>query len=106
MKTSQRAMLWVLLAAVATPVAAGLFRVWVHQSSVQVGYALSAQHARRNELNELVRQLELELAAERSPARLSRLAEQLGLSRPKPEQVVGLDAKPATAYAPSGGGDG
>lgn len=103
---NRRALLVVLYAAaVVGPVAAGLFRVWVHQDAVQLGYRLSEQEGRRRELVELVKQLQVELAAERSPERLMRMAQSLGFKPPHPKQVVGKSAKPA-ARAARGGDDG
>jgi hypothetical protein len=83
----------VLVAATVTPVSACLFRVWVHQESVRLGYQLSAEERRGTELAQLEKQLELELAAERSPTRLVQLAKQLGLKAPAPTQVIGKNAK-------------
>jgi hypothetical protein len=68
--------------------AAGLFRVWVHHDAMQMGYALSDEGARRRDLRRHKRQLEVELAAERSPASLARLAKKNGLRPPAPDQVL------------------
>ena len=78
-----------MVVAFALPVGAGLFRVWVHQSAVQMGYRLSEEARRRTKLLDLSRKLELELAAARSPDRLVRLARELGLERPGPDRVLG-----------------
>lgn len=78
-----------LALALCAPGAAGLFKVWVNQDAVQIGYALSSESARRRKLEELIEKLELELAAERTPGRLQRLGERLGLAPPLPEQMVG-----------------
>lgn len=80
--------------AVSTPLAAGLFRVWVNQDAVQIGYELSAEAERRRQLGALTEKLEVELAAERSPERLVRLARQLGLSAPPPERLFGIRQRP------------
>ncbi len=101
----------ILVAATVTPVSACLFRVWVHQESVRLGYQLSTEERRGNELAHLERQLALELAAERSPTHLVQLAKQLGLRAPAPTQVVGKNAarlygtpeKPAKADTSKGG---
>jgi hypothetical protein len=101
----------VLVAAAVTPVSACLFRVWVHQESVRLGYQLSTEERRSGELSQLERQLELELAAERSPARLVQLAKTLGLRPPAPTQVVGkrathlfgTEAQPTNQPAKPGG---
>jgi hypothetical protein len=101
----------ILVAATVTPVSACLFRVWVHQEAVRLGYQLSAEERRGTELAQLERQLELELAAERSPTHLVQLAKHLGLKPPAPTQVVGKNAarlygapeKPAKAEPAKGG---
>ena len=82
-----RWLFWIVL--LAAPVAAGLFRVWVHHDAVQSGYALSKEEARRSELQAVNEQLSVELAAERSPERLSRRAAKLSLSPPVPRQIFG-----------------
>lgn len=76
---------------IATVVAAsGLARVWVHQDAVQLGYQISNEEQRRTQLRETVHNLEVEWSAQRSPARLTHLAAQLGLAAPEPSQVMGV----------------
>lgn len=84
---------WVVWGAIlAAPLAAGLFRVWVHQDAVLLGYQLSTETKRRAALRESVRKLEVEWAAARSPERLMELARRHGLRLPEPSQrVVGSD---------------
>lgn len=60
-------------------VGAALFRVWVYQDAVQLGYRLSEREDELRQLRNDARQLEIELAAERSPAHLSELARSLNL---------------------------
>jgi hypothetical protein len=83
-----------LLAALvlASPVAAALFRVWVHHDAVHMGYELSEEGRRRRDLRRMRQQLEIELAAERSPEQLARRARDLGLAPPKSSQVLGRGA--------------
>ncbi len=69
-------------------VLAALFRVWVYQDAVQLGYRLSEREEERRRLRNEVRQLEVELAAERSPARLKDAARSLGLVPPDARQVL------------------
>lgn len=88
----------VLAAIIGAPVAAALFKVWVYQDAVQLGYRLSEREEERKRLRNEVRQLEIELAAERSPPRLSALAKALGLVPPEARQIVRAKAR--------GGGDG
>lgn len=81
------------------PVSAGLFRIWVHQDAIQQGYALSAEETRRERLRETSRELEVEVAAARSPARLTHLAANLGLKAPIPGQLIGVTKVPHLAQA-------
>ena len=74
---------------IAALMGAGLFRVWVHNDAVQAGYQLSAAEAQRKELRRTKQQLEVELAAEKSPERLTRLAQKLGLGPVSPERLLG-----------------
>ena len=75
--------------AIAAPGTAGLFRVWVNQQTVQIGYQLSQEVKRRSTLRDQTRKLELEYAAERSPERLLRLARSLDFEAPSPDRVIG-----------------
>ena len=83
------------LAALAAPAGAGLFRVWVNQDSVQMGYALSEATAERRRLQDQLHELEVELAAETSPEQLSRLARRLGLQPPTANQILGIKGRSA-----------
>lgn len=78
---------------VGAPVGAALFKVWVYQDAVQLGYRLSEREEERKRLRNELRQLEVELAAERSPARLSQLARALGLEAPEARQLVVFKAR-------------
>jgi hypothetical protein len=80
------------------PVGAALFKVWVHQDAVQLGYQLSEYETQRKRLRDEAHQLEIELAAERSPANLLLLAKRLSLAPAAPQQVY------AIAKGGSGGG--
>lgn len=75
--------------ALVLPVTAGLFRVWVHQDALQLGYRLSEREQARRALRNVERQLEVELAAERAPANLLALAQRLKLVPPTPQQLAG-----------------
>ena len=77
------------LVLVAVPVMAGLFRVWVHNDAVQTGYQLSEAENHRKDLKRAKQQLEVELAAEKSPDRLTKLASKLGMSPARPDQLLG-----------------
>ncbi len=78
------------LSIIALPVAAGLFTVWVHQDAISSGYALSEEVSRRHLLRRDIQQLEVELAAERSPERLARAAVDLHLAPASPAQIFGV----------------
>ena len=67
-----------------------MFRVWVYQDAVQLGYKLSVEEKRRQTLHRRVREYRLELASERSPARLEWFARQLKLVRPTAEDIFGI----------------
>ncbi len=82
----------VLLAAL--PVSAALFSVWVHHDKVELGYSLAEANRQRQALRRELQQLEVELAAERSPEQLMRRAVDLGLVAPRPEQVLGGSPRP------------
>ncbi len=71
-----------LAVTIAAPVGAALFRVWVHQEAVCLGYELSAKEDQRRKVRNELRQLEVELAAEKTPSRLSDLARTHGLEPP------------------------
>ena len=87
------------VAAMAMPALSGLFRVWVNQDAVNVGYELSEQAKHRRELRDLIRRLDVQLAAERSPERLTEIAYRLGLAPPRADRVFG-SARPGAAHGP------
>ncbi len=92
-----------LAVTIAAPVGAALFRVWVHQDAVRLGYELSAREDQRRKVRNELRQLEVELAAEKTPPRLADLARSLGLEPPT------TTTRPATrkaSAAPAGGRHG
>jgi cell division protein FtsL len=93
----------VLIAALSAPVAAALFRVWVNQDAVQVGYSLSEATIERRRLLATLRELEVEFAMQSSPEQLERLARPLGLNRASPNQIVVGDMRPKTILAGTGG---
>lgn len=77
----------------------GLGAVGLRVEQVQLAYRLDALRAERARLEALVRQLEVETATLRSPARLQSRAQELGLGAPSPEQV-----RLAREYLPGGRG--
>ena len=68
-------------------VACALAVVGLRMQSVHLGYRLDAVRAERAELSMLLRQLQVELATQRSPARIESRARELGLIMPTREQV-------------------
>ena len=98
----------VLSLACLTLVGAGLFRVWVYQEAVQLGYRLSEREDELRRLRNDVRQLEVEAASERSPAHLAELARTLGLEPTAPRllQNDGLGTHRAAPVVASGGRHG
>ena len=68
-------------------VACALAVVGLRVQSVHVGYRLDAVRSERAELAMLLSQLEVELATQRSPARIESRARELGLITPAREQV-------------------
>ncbi len=90
----------VLLAVtIAAPVGAALFRVWVHQDAVRLGYELSTREEQRRKVRNELHQLEVELAAEKTPSRLADLARTLGLEPPATLTATKTPRKPAAAPA-------
>ncbi|HXG04969.1 MAG TPA: cell division protein FtsL [Candidatus Binatia bacterium] len=68
-------------------VLAGLALVGLRLHQVQLGYRLDQLAAERARLEERLRELEVEAATLRSPARIEGRARQLGLVPPSPKQV-------------------
>jgi cell division protein FtsL len=68
-------------------VAFALAVVGLRVQSVHLGYRLDTVRAERSELTMLLRQLEVELATQRSPARIESRARELGLTTPARDQV-------------------
>ncbi len=67
----------------------GIGYVWSNFERTQIGYDLSQLKREEMRLKEINQKLKLELATLKSPQNLERLAiEKLGLSPPKPEQII------------------
>src|SRR6185295_4566055 len=64
---------------------------WQHFQSIQLSYSMESLKAQQAEAAELNRQLTLEVAALRSPARIDQIARQLGLRAPVPEQLAPME---------------
>ena len=72
---------------------------WQHFQSVQLGYQLQSFKAQQSQLTELNRQLTLEAASLRSPARIDEIARQLGLTAPAAGQLQPFEAPSAPILA-------
>ena len=68
-------------------IVSGLAVVGLRVQQVHLGYQLDALRAERGRAEVLIRQLEVEVATLRSPARVESRARQLGLTTPNPQQV-------------------
>jgi len=67
----------------------GIGYVWSNFERTQIGYNLSQLKKEEMRLQEINQKLKLELATLKSPQNLEHLAiQQLGLSSPKPEQII------------------
>jgi len=64
---------------------------WQHFESIQLSYRLESLKTKQAEAVELNRQLTLEVAGLRSPARIDQIARQLGLSTPAPDQLAPVE---------------
>jgi hypothetical protein len=82
-------MIWRLLLAlcVASPAAAGLFKVWVHKTALATGYQLAREVQATQVLRDQERHLQVELSALKTPERLKDLAARLGLAPPPRARV-------------------
>jgi len=65
--------------------------VWQHFSAVELGYQLQTQRTQVAGLQEANRQLRLNEAQLTEPARIDKIAKQLGLDSPQPGQVIRTD---------------
>ncbi len=65
-----------------------LFYGWQHFSSIEYGYRVESEKQQLSQLEEQNRQLRLSEAQMGDPARIDRMARQLGLEAPHPGQVV------------------
>lgn len=74
-------------------VAAALFYVWTHVSTVRLGYELSAAATQHRALLEANRGLRIEVATLKSPERLERLATtKYRLAPPSAQQIIRVKA--------------
>ncbi len=84
--------------------------VWQHFSSIEMGYKIEAQKHQVEELREQNRQIRLNEAQLTEPARIDKMARELGLDEPAPGQVIrtdgftGQEGAPAVAAVAGSGG--
>ena len=69
-----------------------MFYGWQHFSSIEAGYRVESEKQQLTQMQELNRQLRLTEAQLGDPARIDRMARQLGLATPQPGQVVRPEA--------------
>ncbi|MFY9398948.1 MAG: cell division protein FtsL [Desulfomonilia bacterium] len=68
-----------------------LFHIWTRHIATELGYAISAEQALKEDLLSENKALKLEISTLKSSRRLEQIArDRLGMSPPKPEQVVYL----------------
>lgn len=73
-------------------VGCALFYVWARHEATSWGYRISEAAQAQNELKQANRELRLEAASLRSPARIEKIArKELGLDFPKPGQIQPLN---------------
>ncbi len=68
-----------------------MFYGWQHYLSIQAGYHVEAEKQQLRQLEEANRELRLSEAQLSDPARIDKMARQLGLAAPAPGQVVRPD---------------
>jgi cell division protein FtsL len=69
-------------------VLACIAHVWLRLQVIRLGYDLSAARAMQLRLEHERRELEIEVATLRDPARIERMARQLGMTAPRAGQVT------------------
>lgn len=68
-----------------------LVYTWCRLQCVQIGYVISSETKRHDELIAVQKNLKIELARLKSPQRIAKIArERLGLVAPSPEQVISI----------------
>ncbi len=85
---SSRKTVAIMVAGLLIAASAAIAQVWTHFQVIHYGYKISKASQQQNKLRQQNRQLRIELALLKSPARVSRIArKQLGLAPPEPDQV-------------------
>lgn len=85
-----------LVALLVLPLALGLLTdIWIHLEVIHTGYRLNELERTLDELEQRERRLRLEASYLSSPQRIeSRAIEELGMTMPRPEQLVFLESRP------------
>ncbi len=87
-KTRHRGMVILMFLALVVVCSAAASQVWTRLRSINSGYKLTEVNAEHSRLVETNRQLKIELALLKSPARIKRIASsKLGMASPRPHQV-------------------
>ncbi len=76
-----------------------MFYGWQHYQSIQSGYRVETEKQQLSQLQEQNRELRLNEAQLSDPARIDRMARQMGLEQPAPGQVVRPDGSFVTGEA-------
>ena len=97
---SGRVVAWLMIIAVAGALVSGGFVISAgqHFEAVQLGYQSEEMRREAMELDEKLRQLELQYARASSPVEIEKRAQKIGLERPKPKAK---EAKAKTIRIPS-----
>lgn len=97
----RRAAVCLVVLATALVAAAAISHVWTRLRAIEHGYKISKASKRHMKLLEVNRQLRIEVALLKNPARVARIAsEELGMHHPRPDQIRRLRLRsPATAKA-------
>jgi cell division protein FtsL len=74
--------------------------LWQHFSAIEYGYRIEQLTAQRNAISESNRALSLEEAFLKDPARIDRLAKQIGMQRPAGGQLQPMDTAIADPSTP------
>ncbi len=82
---------WIILGHLAVIFCSLAICLWTRLETFRVRYEIARQHETRKGLLKTNRELQVEMASLKSPARLQRIArEKLGLEHPGKEQIVWL----------------
>jgi cell division protein FtsL len=74
--------------------------LWQHFSAIEYGYRIEQLTVQRNNITESNRALSLEEASLKDPARIDRLAKQIGMQRPAYGQLQPMDSAIADPSTP------